>query len=335
VDQSQQLFLKAQPASAAAAIVYNPLSYMVGGRQPSWAAGAQSEFEGIERNSMLGMYRALFPSNIPVDFIHINQIDEQAGHYKLILLPYPLMIPEASAGALKEYVKNGGALVTEARLAWNDERGWAKEIIPGFGLHEIVGCRETSIQRTVNGKTSLEIVTADPSIPELRAGDRLEGGLYEESLEPLSSSAKVIAKFPNGSAAMVVSSFGKGKSLAIGTFLGMSFEARRDSKLKEFFNGLLPWAGISPRVRVSVGSGQPPIEIREMTSGKETLLFVFNHDASSVEASVRLKQLGAECRASDLQTGERVGFVQEGDELVFKKPMAPNQVWVIRVTPSG
>ncbi|HVN78883.1 MAG TPA: beta-galactosidase [Terriglobia bacterium] len=335
VDQAQQLFLKAQPAAAAVAIVYNPLSYMVGGRQPSWAAGAQSEFEGIERNSMLGMYRALFPSNIPVDFIHINQIPENAGQYKLILLPYPLMIPEASARALKEYVRNGGTLVTEARLAWNDEHGWAKEIIPGFGLHEIVGCRETSIQRTANGKTSIEIVTVDPSIPGLRTGDRLEGGLYEEALEPLSAGAKVIAKFPNGSAAMVVSSFGKGKSLAVGTFLGMSYEAHRDSKLKEFFNGLLSWAGISPRVRVTVASGQPSVEIREMTSGKETLLFVFNHETSSVEAFVRFKQPGGGCDASDLQTGEKVSFIREGEELVFKKPMASSQVWVIRITPNG
>jgi len=246
-----------------------------------------------------------------------------------------LMVPEASARALKEYVRNGGTLVTEARLAWNDEHGWAKEIIPGFGLHEIVGCRETSIQRTASGKSSLEIVGADPSIPGLRTGDRLEGGLYEEALEPLNASAKVIAKFPNGSAAMVVSSFGKGKTLAIGTFLGMSYEARRDSKLKEFFNGMLPWAGISSRVRVTVASGQPSVETREMSSGKETLLFIFNHDTNSVEPSVHLKQLGGEYHASDLQTGERVGFVREGEEMVFKKQMAPNQVWIIRVTPNG
>jgi beta-galactosidase GanA len=335
VSQNQGLLLEAQPAPAEAAIVYNPLSYMVGGRRPPWAAGAQSEFEGIERNSMLGVYRALFPSNTPVDFIHINQIAARAGRYKLIVLPYPLMIPASAAQGLKEYVRNGGALVTEARLAWNDERGWAQAIIPGFGLHEVTGCREASVQKTASGKTLLEIVATDPSIPELRVGDQLEGSLYEESLEPGTPAARVIAKFPNGAPAMVVSSFGKGKSLVVGSFLGMCYEDRRDAKLSQFFSGLLQWAGISPRARVSGGSGQQSIEIREMVSGGKTLLFVFNHGHNSSEPAIRLKQVGRRCLASDLQTGEKVSFTSEGNELIFKKPLAPSEVWVIRITPGS
>ena len=109
---------------------------------------------------MLGIYRALFPSNVPVDFIHLNAIAQgRAERYKLILLPYPLMISEAAAKGLADYVRNGGALMTEARLAWNDERGYAKEIIPGFELHLITGCREASVQQTASGKAEMEIVS--------------------------------------------------------------------------------------------------------------------------------------------------------------------------------
>src|SRR6185295_13945808 len=102
---------------------------------------------------------------------------------------------------------NGGALVSEARAAWNDEHGRAKEIIPGFGLNEVCGCRETRVQQTVSGKT--EITTA---------GGKIRGALYEEVLS--TTTGKVVGTFPDGSPAIVDSSFGKGKMMAIGTFLG-------------------------------------------------------------------------------------------------------------------
>jgi beta-galactosidase len=333
VDQNQKLFQEAQPEPAEVAIIYNPLSYMVGGRRPPWAAGAQSEFEGIERNSMLGIYRALFPSNVPVDFLHINQIQEQGRRYKLIFLPYPLMIPEAAALALKSYVNEGGTLVSEARLAWNDERGWAKEIIPGFGLHEVTGCRETAIQRTASGRTTLEILKADSSVPELQPGDQLEGTSYEETLEPISSSGRVIARFSSGSPAMVASTYGKGKSLTVGTFLGTLYESRREPKLARFFTGLLEWAGVSQLVKLDSGPVIPPIEVRRMIAGQDILVFIFNHDSNSREPVIRLKRPAADCQAVDLSSGEPVRLLAEGDSVVLKKALAPYEVWVVKVSP--
>src|SRR5439155_14490689 len=78
----QDLFLDARPIAAEVAIVYNPLSYFVGGRRPQFASAAQGEIASIERNSILGYYRAFFPTNVPVDFIHIDEIaQEKAGAY--------------------------------------------------------------------------------------------------------------------------------------------------------------------------------------------------------------------------------------------------------------
>ncbi len=332
VDQNQKLFLEAQPAAAEVAIIYNPLSYLVGGRRLPWAAGGQSEFEGIERNSMLGIYRALFPSNVPVDFLHINQIAERGRRYKLIFLPYPLMISEAAAKALKEYVNQGGTLVSEARLAWNDERGWAKEIIPGFGLHEVTGCRETAIQRTASGRTTLEILSADSSIPGLEPGDKLEGGGYEETLEPISSAARVIARFPGGAPAVIASSFGRGKSLTVGTFLGTFYESKRDPKLARFFTGLMEWAGVTYPVKVDAGPTHSPVEVRRMINGKDTLVFVFNHGTNPSEPTVRLQRPAGEVQAIDLWTSEQPRFSLEGEYLVFKKLLAANDVWILRIT---
>jgi beta-galactosidase len=332
VDKNQELFLKARPPPAEIAIVYNPLSYMVGGRQPRPAAGAQSEYAGIERNSMLGIYRGLFPSNVPVDFIHINAIAEgRAGQYQLVLLPYPLMISESAAKGLVEYVRNGGTLMTEARLAWNDERGRAKEVIPGFGLHDVTGCREAAVQQTAGGKVDMDIAARDESLPQLQPGERLRGSLYQESLEPISPHARVVARFADGSAAMVASSYGKGKTITVGSFFGAQYEAEREAALARFFNGLLDWAGLSRPVEVSGAISD--IEVRMMEVGREKLVFVFNHASAAVEPTVRVKLPAASYSVRDLATEEPVSAFYERDGIVLKKQLASSDVWVIRISP--
>ncbi len=145
LDQHQKLLLDARPVRAQVAVVYNPLSHFVGGRQrAAISSGPQGEVAGMERDSMLGIYRALFPSNVPIDFVHVNELTAASlAQYKMIFLPYPLMLPERVGKELAGYVRNGGALIAEARAGWNDERGLASARIPGMGLDEVFGCRES------------------------------------------------------------------------------------------------------------------------------------------------------------------------------------------------
>ena len=147
------LLLPARPVAAEVAVVYNPLSHFVGGRQRATAyAGPQGEVAGIERDSLLGVYQALFPTNVPLDFVHAERLDARSlAGYKLVVLPYPLMLPARTAAELREYVRAGGALVLEARAGWNDERGHAADVIPGLGLAEVAGARETDVQTVAKG----------------------------------------------------------------------------------------------------------------------------------------------------------------------------------------
>ncbi len=75
VDRHQDLFLDARPPRAEVAVIYNPLSHFVGGRQRAAAyGGPQGEVAGIERDSLLGVHRALFSVNVPLDYVHINAV---------------------------------------------------------------------------------------------------------------------------------------------------------------------------------------------------------------------------------------------------------------------
>ena len=98
----------------------------------------------LVRNSMLGIYRALFEQNIQVDFIHPDEVVAGAAVQvrRGLSSSYPLMLQQPVADALKAYVRGGGTLISEARPAWNDERGFANPRIPGAGLDEVFGARE-------------------------------------------------------------------------------------------------------------------------------------------------------------------------------------------------
>jgi beta-galactosidase len=231
------------------------------------------------------------------------------------------MVSEPTARGLVEYVKNGGTLVTEARAAWNDERGRATPIIPGSGLHEVCGCRETDVQQAATGKTELIVGDADPSLPLLAAGDRLKGFVYEETLEPIGKNARVVASFADGRPGIIASTFGKGRMLTFGTFFGAAYEGDRDASVANLFRGTLDWAGISRPVEVTNG---PDVEVRMLQSGATDLVVVLNHGAAATEPSIRLKTSSLR----DLVTGQNVPLQRDGDRYVLKVPLAPSDVRV-------
>ncbi len=326
VDRNQKLFLAARPPAAEVAIVYNPLSYLIGGRQrAATAGGPQSEVAGIERDSMLGYYRAFFPANVPVDFIHARQLDAiRLRSYKLVVMPYPLLLPE-SARALRDYVRGGGVLVTEARAGWTDERGLASETIPGLGLDEALGCRETSVQ-TVPGLRPEMRWLGEPGL--LLEGATITGRLYQEVLEPRGASARVVARWPDGSPAAVAARFGRGKALTFGTYLGVAYEEAREETLGRLLERLLDWAGVS---RPAVASGGR-VEARLLESGADRLLFLFHHGEQPAAVRLRLRP-DLPARAVDLETGAAVAVSRDSEAVTLERGMDPQSVSVVRFTP--
>ncbi|MBI4877672.1 MAG: beta-galactosidase [Acidobacteria bacterium] len=316
VAKNQKLFLEARPPRSQVAVVFNPLVYMVGGRQRAATyGGPQGEAGGIERDSMLGVYRALFSSNVPVDFVHVNDLNpETLAPYKLLFLQYPLMLPERAGGAIAGWVRAGGAAVAEARLAWNNERGYASEIIPGLGLHEVFGCRETAVQSIPGSRTALRWATN--ALPGVREGDTLPARLYEETLEPLNERAQVAARFADGRPAAVLSRYGRGKTLALGSYLAMAHQQQPEAVAERFFQALADWAGVERPVEVTGG----PVEVRMLEAGADRLVFVFNHRQQAVEPVLRVP---GRWTASDLVTGQA--------EPALHKRLAPNEVWVLRL----
>jgi beta-galactosidase len=328
VGEHSALFLGDRPVRAEVAVVYNPLVHFVGGRQRATAyGGPQGEVAGIERDSLLGVYRALFPSNVPFDYVHADHLKaSELAPYRLVFLPYPLMMPAAAAAELREYVRAGGALVAEARAGWNDERGHAADTIPGLGLAEVVGARETDVQTVEKGRAALR---AEEGLPGLKPGDVLPGRWYEESLEP-APGARVVARFGSGAPAAVESAFGKGKALMLGSYVSAGYVSEPQETGRRFFEGLLDWAGVRRPVAVSGN----PVEVRLLESGREHLAFVFNHAATPATATVTVRLPLAGRTVVDLASGQAVPVTPAPDGFEWRATIPPLDVRVLRIRPN-
>jgi beta-galactosidase len=285
VERNRELLLAARPVKAEVGVIYNPLAHFVGGRQRQAAyGGPQGEVAGIERDSLLGPYKALWETNVPLDYVHVEHMTaESLADYKLVYLPYPLMLPSGAGAVFAEYVRRGGALVAEARPGWNDERGRSSDVIPGMGLHEVFGAREAAISTAPQGRTKI-VFEGGPTVP---------ARWFEEVLEPARPSARAAGRFESGGVAAVESTYGKGKTLLVGSYVAAAAQSAPSAEASRWFAGLLDWAGVRRPPQV-----EGAVEARWLESGARRMLFLLNH--SSTPQAVKLRFAG---KRTDLMTG--------------------------------
>ncbi|HEX6462937.1 MAG TPA: beta-galactosidase, partial [Vicinamibacterales bacterium] len=276
VNRESALFAAVKPRPSRVAVLYNRLSYMVGGN----TVGPGNTV----RNSMMGFYRAMFERNIAVDFVHTDELTPgMAASYRAIYLGAPLMLPRKVADALKAYARDGGTLISEARPAWNDDRGLANETIPGAGLDEVFGVRESEL------RSPESVVMTDA------AGDRIPGLMFEEHLKPIRENVQVLARFLDGSPAMTASPYGRGRAVLIGTFAAAAFEQDpvKARAAGVMLQRLIADAGVLPDVEITVDGGT--VDANVLEDGARRVLIAINHDATPHHVTLRLSE--------DLATG--------------------------------
>jgi beta-galactosidase len=251
--------LAAEPARAQVAVLFNRLSYMVGGAESSL-----SKLGNALRDSAMGVHRACAEQQIPMDFVHPQDVlHDKLSQYKILFLPFPVMLSKSVAEGVARFIRSGGTVVAEARLAWNDERGFSSDEIPGMGLAAVFGAREKVIRPVEKPELILEPNTG---LDGWAAGKRVTAEAFEEELEPASPAGgplpgcRVLARFadgppPVGAApqtelikgngvagtggpqagppAIVESTYGKGKAILVGTFLALAYERQHNDAAKQ------------------------------------------------------------------------------------------------------
>jgi beta-galactosidase len=305
IQENADLLLNAKPKQAEAAIVFSPLVPLLGGYDEENSRTAMHK-------SLAGYHRMFFERNIPVEILSSRELaGNNLGEYKLIVLPYPLMMTTEEANALKEYVHGGGHLLVEARPGWVNEEGHAEGAVPGFGWTEMFGVKESSI---------------DPNreFPVRWGGEEFTGMSLAEHFTVLDVGARVVAHFADGRPAAYEHAYGKGSAMLLGTFAGQSNEQKPVARHP--LGGILAkWAGLTDTNLKAPES----VELREMEGEKGRLVFLFNHGEKSTEVSFE-EEMGHEITAAkEILSGEKVRA--EGKRFAVKTEVAGNGVKIYRI----
>jgi beta-galactosidase GanA len=305
IARNADLILTSHPAGAEAALLFNPLATLVGGEQNASNRLAM-------RDSTAGYHRMFFERNLPLDFLNARFVTaEKLRGYKLLIVPYPILLTQPLAALLERYVREGGHLFLEARAGWVDERGYAQPTIPGFGLDKVLGVREES----VTPRSEFRIRWGDQPFP---------AATFEERFENLDAEAQAMAYFEDGSPAAYLHKYGKGSSIVLGAFAGQINETK-PTGMNPLGEILARWAELSaPQLTAS-----SPIELKLLRGPRGTLVFFFNHGQQPARVEYSLPSEDTPRRIRELVIGEDVPAAQSLKKLGAEIP--PQSVRIFRI----
>ncbi len=305
VADNADLLTAATPEPAQVAVVFNPLVPLLGGEQ------AYGDRRSMHR-AIAGYHRMFFERNVRVDFPSARDLRADAlRRYTLVILPYPILLSREKATALEEYVHQGGNLFVEARPGWQDERGHAEPILPGFGWHRLFGVRESQV---------LPVKQVD-----VRWGERrFTGTSFAEHFERLDENATVVATFEDGTPAAYERRHGRGRAIILGTFVGERNQLE-PALMHPLADILIDWAGVTrPAMRSSAF-----VELRRASAPKGELVVLLNHGTTAAEVDATLPLTAPPARVRELITG--ASLPTSAASLVVRTTVPGESVRVYRV----
>ena len=151
---------------------------------------------------------------------------ESLRAYRVIYDPFPYYKDRDTCDALRAWVREGGTLIAEACFAdYSGDDGLHTLRSPGFGFEDVFGARQrfcTSAAHFSNAYDEGWANAAHEAAVPIRWGDEVYSGeLMVQSFDPID--AAVLARYPDGSAAVTMNQFGRGKAIWIGTLPMLSY----------------------------------------------------------------------------------------------------------------
>ncbi|MDE3166552.1 MAG: beta-galactosidase trimerization domain-containing protein, partial [Acidobacteriota bacterium] len=240
--------------------------------------------------SVRGAYQAFFDSNIQADFVSL----EDMGKYKVVYLPYPVMLKRATADKLRAYVEQGGTLISEGLPGYFGDHGQVGTVQPNYGLDALFGARESYVEFTPDLLENLSLKVE---------GHNIHGRYFRQEYTLAGGTAA--GEYANGRVAAVEHRTGKGRTLVIGTFPGGGYYLHHSAEARAFFAGLPAKAGVVPRVRTDNAT----VQARLHDGAGGTYLWVTNPARGAETVNVTVAAGVREAR--DVWGGRAVG-VRDG-----------------------
>ncbi len=192
--------------------------------------------------SNAGLFKALFEGNISVDFLRMDRgLDlKMLLPYRIVYLPFQIVMRRRIADVLKEYVRQGGWIVADARTAALDEEDFAYPTSPGAGLDELFGAvgpdwEGLPTQFRVNMRSGR------------RGGVRSFEGRYFKDQLRVTGRVDTLGSFADtGEPAVIRNRYGRGVAVLSAVPLGASYHERPGNPVHRCILDFAREAGVTP-----------------------------------------------------------------------------------------
>jgi beta-galactosidase len=259
----QEALWKSRPIKGPIGIVYVPET-----QRFTYAQQRSTEFYS---QSMQGVYQGFFDLNVQAEWVHIDHIQE----FDTLYLPFPIMMAQATADKLRDWVAAGGTLVAEGCPAYWGDGAHVGPTQPNLGLDELFGVKESYVEFVPDLLGDLEFNFS---------GIPVRGGIFLQAYEPTTGTA--VGWYDDGRVAAVENPYGKGKTRLLGTMAGAGYATHPDDRSPLFFADVLAWAGAEQAVRRS----DPRIIARLHDGEGGTYLWVANPARQTIPVRVELSE---------------------------------------------
>jgi len=280
-------------------------------------------------DSVQGVHKLLHDLNYKVEFVSDQDLTpEGLADYSCLILPHPLYLDEGMARTLEQWVASGGLLVSESGFgSIQAEDGSHSYTVPGYGFDRVFGLRETWVHALENLDHSYHQVklqsrrTIPLSMPSLEDGRPLTGaGSYYQSEIELAEQTEVLARFDeDGSPAITLARYGKGKAVWIGTMFAAAYWREGGADALAIYRQLLETQlSCPPQVTVTPGTIRADWLAWEEEGAQGAFLFVHNWGAEPAAAAIGLPAPVTAGRA----------WFAEGEQMLGREPQSPSRVTV-------
>ena len=327
LNRYSSLFNKARGLASDAAILFDPDTYIL-----NWVSefvpgsgNSGSKLVDLVDHSIQGYYKAFWGNNIQCDFIHAEDLS-RIKNYKILVLPFPFLIKKQTAKIIKEYVQNGGIVISDAYLGKFGENCLSSVITPGSGLDEIFQTREVDVKQ----KEKIEIkLIKDKKLFEGVKGS-LTGFLFKNSLEGFRE-GKVIAVFEDGKPAIIQGKYGEGRTFYFGSLMGLAYLKGFNPNFKRLIRNLCRETEIFPLVEIESNHF---VETRILEGKDYYLLFCLNHQ-EEVEVTLKIHLSRGKYKVEELLSGNAIPCKFIRNSLLITTNIARSGVKLFLINYSG
>ncbi|MBI5723320.1 MAG: beta-galactosidase [Planctomycetes bacterium] len=248
-----------QPDPARVGVLFVPDNYLLKfadrGPAPDAAEAVKGCSLALER---LGM---------PYEFVEARHLDV-LKKLDVLLMPWPLIVPDTTAKAILKFIKRGGRVLLEGEADAFDELGFyrypdERPFMRALGLHDL-GRRQLADNESI----SVDIGDEQICLP------------LDNFITPLSvpSGSRVLARSSAGQPLMVRKSVGRGAAYVLGGFAARPYFRQRNSDFERLVRCICDDAGVKLAVDLACDDGDlsGQVQWRAGKSGRRRMLWLIN-----------------------------------------------------------